>query len=172
MSLAETMREVIGIEGGSVKVMTNLIEGMIDLIGEGMVIGMIEGEMMIGMTEGGMMIGMTEGGMMIGMEGEMIGMSEGEMMIGMIEGEMMISMIEGEMVIDMSEGGTMTLTGEEVMIVQEMVGLREGGMRTEGMMTGLEDAMRTKEVVGITEQEKTEEVLGEVMITGEGTGVH
>ena len=163
MSLAETMREVIGIEGGSVKVMTNLIEGMIDLIGEGMVIGMIEGEMMIGMTEGGMMIGM---------EGEMIGMSEGEMMIGMIEGEMMISMIEGEMVIDMSEGGTMTLTGEEVMIVQEMVGLREGGMRTEGMMTGLEDAMRTKEVVGITEQEKTEEVLGEVMITGEGTGVH
>ena len=181
MPLAVTMREVIGIGGGSVEVMTDLIKGMIDLIGEGMmismneggmVIGMSEGEMMIGMSEGEMMIGMSEGGMMIGMKGEMIGtsegemivmnegemmivMNEGEMMIVMSEGGMMIVMNEGEMAIDMSEGGTMTLTGEEVMIVQEMVGLREGGMRTEGMTTGIGDEMRTKEVVGMTEEEMT-----------------
>lgn len=179
MSLAVTMREVTVIEGGSVKVMTDLIEGMIDLNGEGMMIVTIEGRMMIVMIEGGMRIVMIEGEMMIDMiEGEMrIVMIEGGMMIdmneeemiGMSEGEMMIEMSEGDMMTGMIEGEMITLTGEEVMIAREMVGLRGGGVKSGGTTTGTREETRTKEerVAGKTDLEKSVAVLGEARTAGE-----
>ena len=159
MPLVASLREVIGIGSGSVKVMADLIEGMIDM-STGEMIDMSTGEMidmstgeMTDMSTGEMMTDMSAGEMIDMIAGEMTDMSEGEMMIDMSAVEMM-DMSEGEMMIDMNKG-EMMMTGEEV-IAQEMAGMIEGRVKTEGMMTGTQDEMRTKGVnaVGMIGREK------------------
>ena len=153
--------------------MIDLIEEgmMIDLIEEGMMIDLIEEEMMIDLIEEGMMIDLIEEGMMIDLieEGMMIDLIEEGMMIDLIEEGMMIDLIEAGMTTDLSEEGMMIApTGGRVMIAQEIVGLTEGVVKTEEMMTGTRGEMRTGgvNVVGMTDQERIVTALEEVKTPG------